>query len=77
MAEAPNERRELGSTLFWLDQMGIANVVSLPTLEAKFKITYDSTKDGGVFVAHTPEGRLLIKCCPETKFPYIDLTDKG
>ena len=71
-----NKKGYLGSTLFWLDQMGIANVVSLKTLEAKFKITYDSTKDDGAFVVHTPDGKVLVKRCEKTSFPYIDLTDE-
>eukprot|EP00804_Cyclotella_cryptica_P001120 CCRYP_008416-RA/>CCRYP_008416-RA protein AED:0.95 eAED:0.41 QI:0/-1/0/1/-1/1/1/0/146 len=37
----------LGSTEFWLDENGIANVVSLRTLEKKFRITYDSNENGG------------------------------
>lgn len=70
-----NRNGYLGSTLFWLDQMGIANIVSLKTLESKFRITYDSTKDERAFVVHTPEGRILIKS-KKTSFPYINLTDE-
>lgn len=71
-----NKKGFLGNTPFWLDPMGIANVVSLRTLESKFKVTYDSTQDGGAFVVHTPEGPVLIRRCPKTSFPYIDLTDE-
>ena len=72
-----NKKGYLGNSLFWLDQMGIANVVLLCTLESKFNITSDSKKDGGAFVVHTPEGRVLIKRCPKTSFSYIDLTDES
>lgn len=72
-----NLKGYLGNTLFWLDQMGIANVVSLRTLESKYKVTYDSERDSGEFVVHTPDGRVLIKGCPKTSFPYIDLTDES
>lgn len=68
-----NLKGYLGNTLFWLDQMGIANVVSLCTLESKYKITYDSEEDGGAFVVHMPDGKVLIQWCPKTSFPFIDL----
>ena len=65
----------LGSTLFWLDRMGIANVISLKSLEEKYHVTYDSTKFGGSFLVHTESGIVTFKRCPETSFPYIDLDD--
>ncbi len=39
-----NEREYLGTTLFWLDCMGIANVMPLKTLEQKYKVTYNSSQ---------------------------------
>ncbi len=45
-------------------------------LERKFKVTYDSRQHKGAFVPHTPEGEVLIKQCPKTSFPYIDLKDE-
>jgi hypothetical protein len=63
----------LGSQLFWLDRNGIANVISLRSLEMRHRVTYDSTKNGGAFVVHTPEGEVLFKRCPDTGFPYVDL----
>eukprot|EP00804_Cyclotella_cryptica_P012650 CCRYP_016917-RA/>CCRYP_016917-RA protein AED:0.45 eAED:0.65 QI:0/0/0/1/0/0/2/0/152 len=39
----------LGGTPFWLDKRGIANVVSLKTLESKYQITYDSKVRGRAF----------------------------
>lgn len=72
-----SEKGYLGSTLFWLDRQGIANVVSLRTLEARFKVTYDSTRRGGAFVCHTPDGEIVFDRCPKTGFPYIDLDDHG
>lgn len=65
----------LGSTLFWLDSMGIANVVSLRSLEARHRVSYDSTKEGGAFVVHTKNGDVVFDRCAETGFPYIDLDD--
>jgi hypothetical protein len=65
----------LGSQKFWLDRNGIANVISLKSLESKHRVTYDSTKDGGAFVVHTPEGKVYFRRCPDTGFPYIDLDD--
>ena len=76
-AASTNKRGYLGNTLFWLDRMGIANVVSLRTLEAKFWITYDSRKNDGAFILHTSGGDILVKRCPKTSFPYIDLTDEA
>jgi hypothetical protein len=66
----------LGSQPFWLDQNGIANVVSLKSLEAKHRVTYDSAQDGGAFVVHTKGGRIYFRRCPETGFPYIDLDEE-
>lgn len=65
----------LGSTPFWLDRNGIANVVSLRSLESKHRVTYNSTPDEGAFVVHTPEGKVYFCRCPDTGFPYIDLDD--
>ncbi|KAL7534414.1 hypothetical protein ACHAWF_004829, partial [Thalassiosira exigua] len=72
-----NKKGHLGSFLFWLDTFGIANVVSLRSLEKRYHVTYDSQKDGGAFTAHTPKGKITFKRCPVTGFPYIDLDDHG
>lgn len=55
--------------------MGIANVVSLRSLEEKYRVSYDSLKDGGAFIVHTDEGDVIFKRCPDTSFPYLDLDD--
>jgi hypothetical protein len=60
---------------FWLDRMGIANVISLKFLKAKYRVTYDSKSSGGSFVVHTQNGPIEFKRCPDTSFPYIDLDD--
>jgi hypothetical protein len=65
----------LGSQKFWLDRIGIANVISLKSLEEKYRVTYDSKASGGCFVVHTPSGSIEFKRCPDTSFPYIDLDD--
>jgi hypothetical protein len=65
----------LGSQKFWLDRMGIANVISLKSLEEKYRVTYDSKSSGGSFVVHTANGPVEFKRCPVTSFPYIDLDD--
>jgi hypothetical protein len=65
----------LGSQKFWLDRMGIANVISLKSLEEKYRVTYDSKLSGGSFVVHTQNGPIEFKRCPDTSFPFIDLDD--
>lgn len=37
-----NRKGYLGETAFWLDEQGIATVISLRTLEEKFHVMYDS-----------------------------------
>ena len=66
----------LGSHLFWYDRMGIANVISLRSLERKYHVRYDSKVKGGAFIASTPEGDIVFARCPETGFPYLDLDDQ-
>ena len=64
----------LGSQLFWIDKMEIANVISLCSLEKKYHVAHDSHRDGrGAFVANTPDGDTVFRRCPETGFPYLDL----
>ncbi len=53
----------LGSHLFWMDHMGISNIVSLQSLEAKFHIMYDSKLHGGSFVWKMPKGEVVFRCC--------------
>ena len=67
----------LGSAPFWLDKKGITNVISLRTLETKHRVTYHSTKHGGIFIVHTPEGEVYFRCCSDMGFPYIDLDDSS
>ena len=63
----------LGSTLFWFDRVGIANVVSLKCLEARHHVSYDSPKDGGASVVYTKNGDVIFKRCPEMGFPSLTL----
>ena len=65
----------MGSKKFWLDRMGIANVISLASLEEDHAVSYDSRRDGGSFVVHTGESDIVFKRCPDTGFPFIDLDD--
>lgn len=67
----------LGSVLFWLDRMGIANVVSLDSLEQKYHVKYDSLENDGAFICKTTDGEVIFKRCPDTKFPYVDLDEEG
>jgi hypothetical protein len=67
------EQGYLGPHLFWLDTNGIANVVSLKTLERSYTMRYDSDKNDGAFVFETPRGNVIFNRCPATGFPYIDL----
>eukprot|EP00804_Cyclotella_cryptica_P010780 CCRYP_008725-RA/>CCRYP_008725-RA protein AED:0.40 eAED:0.50 QI:0/0/0/1/1/1/2/0/173 len=69
-----NKKGYLGGTAFWLDEKGIANVVSLRTLEKNFRVSYDSEQDGGAFVCHTKNGAVVFKRCPTTGFPFVDLS---
>ncbi|KAL7529447.1 hypothetical protein ACHAXR_002971 [Thalassiosira sp. AJA248-18] len=57
--------------------MGIANVVSLNSLEQKYHVQYDSRKKDGAFICKTSEGEVIFKRCPDTKFPYVDLDEEG
>ncbi|KAL7484711.1 hypothetical protein ACHAW6_010338 [Cyclotella cf. meneghiniana] len=69
-----NKKGYLGGTAFWLDESGIANVISLRTLERKFRVTYDSQQKGGAFICHTENGEVAFERCPATGFPYMDLS---
>ena len=59
--------------MFWLDEGGIANVVSLRSLESRFHVRYDSKEEGGSFICDTAQGQITFKRCPKTGFPYVDL----
>ena len=50
----------LGSMLFWLDRFGIANVVSLASLEEKYHVKYDSRERNGAFVCTTSAGEVVF-----------------
>ncbi len=63
----------LGSMMFWLDEGGIANVVSLRSLESRFHVRYDSKEEGGSFICDMAQGQITFKRCPKTGFPYVDL----
>lgn len=63
----------MGNTAFWLNEKGIANVISLKTQEKKFHMMYSSNVQGRAFVCKTPEGEIVFERCPMTSFPYIDL----
>eukprot|EP00804_Cyclotella_cryptica_P025530 CCRYP_012008-RA/>CCRYP_012008-RA protein AED:0.36 eAED:0.36 QI:0/-1/0/1/-1/1/1/0/251 len=69
-----NKEGYLGGTAFWLDENGIANVISLKMLEHKFHVTYDSDKDGGAFLCCTDKGTDVFERYPTTRFPYFDLS---
>jgi hypothetical protein len=69
---------KLGMLQFWLCQHGIANVVSLRTLEKHFHVKYDSSKEQGSFTCTTktkPPHTVIFKRCEKTGFPCIDLDD--
>jgi len=55
--------------------MGIASVILLRSLEAKYHVKYDSKVKGGAFIASTPEGDIIFTRCLETGFPFLDLDD--
>ena len=46
----------LGEHKFWLDPHGIANVISLRSLEENHKVTYDSDLHAGAFIVHLKDG---------------------
>ena len=71
------KRGKLGSLLFWLNEGGIASVVSLRTLENKFHVKYDSKVNRGCFVCETLKGSVIFKRCERTGFPYVDLDDES
>lgn len=72
-----NQQGYLGSTRFWLDRLGIANVISLRTLEKLYRVSYDSRLHQGSFICETPEGNITFTRCADTGFPYIDLDEHG
>ncbi|KAL7528833.1 hypothetical protein ACHAWF_002726 [Thalassiosira exigua] len=77
-ASRTNKKGYLGSFLFWLDTLGIANVVLLRSLEKKYRVSYDSLEQGGgAFIVHAPGSEIKFKRCEDTGFPYIDLDDHG
>ena len=41
--------------LFWYNQMGIGNTISLASLESKYHVRYDSKAEGESFIASTPD----------------------
>ena len=59
-----NQQGYLGSHLFWLDEAGIANVISFGSLEKKHHVRYDSHVDGGSFIVTTPDGDVKFRRCP-------------
>jgi hypothetical protein len=55
---------------------------SLKSLEARHRVSYDSTKEDGAFIVHTKNGGVIFGLCPETGFLFINLDnvsfgDKG
>ena len=65
-----NQQGYLGSHLFWLDEVGIANMILLRSLEKKYHVRYDSHVNGGAFIVTTPGEDVTFGRCPETGFPY-------
>lgn len=76
-----NKQGYMGSLKMWLGNTGIANVISLKSLEKLCHkkgghLSYRSNQDGGSFVADLGEGTVItFQRCPETDFPYIDLDE--
>jgi hypothetical protein len=56
---------DLGSTPVYLNESGIANVLSLNELGKKHRILYDSWDRGGVFRVHSPMG--VVEFAPTDK----------
>ncbi|KAL7463046.1 hypothetical protein ACHAXS_003419 [Conticribra weissflogii] len=54
--------------------MAIANILSFTKLEKKYRIVYDTTKTGGEFVVHTPNGEVRFKR-NDLGLPYISLKE--
>ena len=59
------QEADFGDTPVYFDARGIANVLSLYQLGQKFKVTYDSTDCGGVFMVYTPAGVVKFKPTPK------------
>ena len=66
-----NEVGSFGSLEVWNMPEGIANIFSMPELEKKYRITYDSWE--GYYVVHTERGEVRFYK-DEQGLPYIDLT---
>ena len=76
-SSSTSKKGYLGSQLFWLDRMGIANVVSLKSLEERFHVKYDSKTRGGSFICKTPQGEVVFTRCPKTSFPFVNLDEEN
>jgi hypothetical protein len=82
-----NEDTDFGNMPVYLDDRGIANVLSLYCLGRKFKVTYDSTDRGGVCKVYTKQGvvefkpttnglhELNLKTNPEAAFLLVNDAD--
>jgi len=82
-----NEEADFGDMPVYLDDRGIANVLSLYCLGRKFKVTYDSTDRGGVCKVYTKQGvvefkpttnglhELNLKTNPEAAFLLVNDAD--
>lgn len=71
-----NQKGMLGSIECYLYEGGIANIMSLAELQAKYKTTFDSSR-GNCFVVHLPCGRKLhFEQSPKGLY-YHDLAEGG
>lgn len=67
-----NTIANFGNTPVYLNESGIANVLSLKQLGRLHRITYDSWDRGGVFMVHTPSG--IVEFIPDERgLHYLDL----
>jgi hypothetical protein len=58
-------------TLFWLDEEGIVNVVSLMTLKERFHLIYDSTRGEDASPAPRLKERWCFPDVPPQDFPTL------
>ena len=63
-----------GSLEVWNMPEGIANIFSMPELEKKYRITYDSWE--GYYIVHTERGQVRFNK-DEQGLPYIDLNNSS
>lgn len=68
-----NKKGKFGSLEVWVNEQGIANILSFDKLEEHFEISYHTKETNKTFIVHTNKGDLHFKR-NAIVLPYIDAT---